>query len=274
MITDKDFMLCKSITQEEVFNYDETKWIAQEKKDGERIIAVVINHDTILINRRGKICNFHFEEIVEDLKVLDDCIIDGEMISLDDNFTQLQRRALTKDRLKLKQLQIDIPVKFMVFDILAINGVSKQDLITHKPLKDRIIILNQLFNEKNLKHTELLEYGNIKDMYEKAKENSREGIVIKNLNGIYEGKRSENWAKHKFWNEVDIVFTKYTINPMGIRVETDDGRTACQVAGFQSQEVREVIDKDGQAEITIQYLTKNEETGGYRFPSYKKLVVK
>jgi len=270
MITEKDFQLCESTTEQEVFNFDDTRYKAQTKLDGERIIAVVINHDTILVNRRGKICNFHFEEVVEDLKVLDDCIIDGEIISLDDNFNKLQRRALTKDRDKLKVLQTEIPVKYMVFDILSIGGVAKQNLITMKPLKDRITILNQLFNGKQLKHTELLEYGDIKTIFEKAKVDDREGIVIKDLNSCYEGKRSKSWIKCKFFLEKDIVFTKYEVNPSGIRVENDEG-IACQVAGQQSQEVKELLDRDGKVELTLQYLEETEDKK-LRFPSYKKIV--
>jgi len=266
MITAQDFMLCESTTEQDLSNFDKTKWIAQEKKDGERIIAVVINHDTILVNRRGKICNFHFEEVVEDLKKLDDSIIDGEIISLEDDFNKLQRRALTKDRDKLKLLQTEIPVKFMVFDVLAIGGVQKQNLITNKPLKDRIEILKQLFDGKQFNHTELLEWGNINDIFDKAKKLNREGIVIKDLNGCYEGRRSKSWIKCKFFKEKDIVFTKYEVNPNGIRVENDEG-IAVQVAGReQSKEVKEILDKEGKVELTIQFLQETEDKK-LRFPS-------
>jgi ATP-dependent DNA ligase len=271
MITDKDFMLCNSTTEQQALSYDKTRWVAQKKADGERIIAVVINHDTILVNRRGKICNFHFEEVAEDLNKLDDGIIDGEIISLDDDFNKLQRRALTKDRDKLKKLQTEIPVKFQVFDILAINGVAKQNLITHKPLKERIQILNKYFENKSFNHTELLEYGDIDTIYNKAKANDSEGIVLKDLNGVYEGKRSNYWIKCKFFLEKDIVFTKYEINPNGIRVESEDG-IACQVGGFeQSKQVKELLDRNGKVELTLQYLEETEDKK-LRFPSFKKIV--
>jgi ATP-dependent DNA ligase len=266
MITDKDFMLCESINETDVFNLDNKNWIAEEKKDGERIIAVVINHDTILVNRRGKICNFHFEEVVEDLKVLDDCIIDGEVISLEDDFTKLQRRALTKDRDKLIQLQKEIPVKYMVFDVIRVGN----NLVTNKQLRERKELLQKLFEGKTLKHSELLEWGDIKTIFEKAKVNDREGIVVKDMNSAYEHRRSNCWKKCKFFLEKDIEFNKYTINPKGIRVENDEG-IACQIAGEQSEEVKDLLDRNGKVELTIQYLEETPDKK-LRFPSYKKVV--
>lgn len=266
MITEKDFQLCESITEEEAVKLDNERYKANFKFDGERIIAVIINHDSILINRRGKICNFHFQEIAEDLKVLDDSIIDGEIISIDDNFNKLLKRALTKDISKLKQLQTEIPVKFMVFDILRVGN----NLITTNPLKERIEELKKLFKEKQLKHTELIEYGNIKEIFEKAKKEDKEGIVVKDLTGTYEHRRSKNWLKCKFMKEIDLKMNKYTINPMGIRIENDK-EIAVQVAGEISKEVKEIIDTKGEVTITMKYLSETDK-GKYRFCSFKKIV--
>jgi len=267
MITEKDFMLCESIREEELDNPNmANNWIAEIKEDGERIIAVVIDKDAILINRRGKICNFHFQEIVDDLKQMDNCIIDGEIISEDGNFTKLQRRALTKDMTKLKQLQTEIPLKYMVFDVLRVGD----NLLTSKPLKERKEELKKLFENKQFKYTEILEWGDIKTIFAKAKAGDNEGIVVKNLNGVYEHRRSREWLKCKFFLEKDIVFTKYEVNPNGIRVENSEG-IACQVAGQQSQEVKEILDKEGKVELTIQCLEETEDKK-LRFPSYKTVV--
>jgi hypothetical protein len=297
MITSKDIMLCQSITESEALALKQENYSANRKMDGERILAVIekfqdtpltpfqediiVSKSVILLNRRGSCVNKNFREVVKDLeafsKRLKDSeviILDGEIISIDDNFNKLQRRALTKDTNKIKALEKEVPVKYMVFDIL--NRGDKNVML--EPLYIRIQELQKIYTEitqnQPIKNIELVEYGSITAILEKAKEEKREGIVVKDLQGIYEGRRSQYWKKLKFWNEVDVVFTKYTINNMGIRVETDDGKIACQVAGEQSQEVRDLMDKDGKAELTIQYLSKNEETGGYRFPSYKKVVIK
>lgn len=293
MITSKDFMLCQSITESEALALKQEEYTCNRKYDGIRIVAVIekyqnipltpfqediiVSKSVILLNRRGGCVNKNFREVIKDLeefsKRLKDgevMILDGEIISIDDNFTKLQRRALTKDTNKIKALEKEVPIKYMIFDIL--NRGDKNLML--EPLSVRIQELQKIYNEtKHLNNIELAEYGKITEMLEKAKAEKREGCVVKDLNGIYEGRRSPHWKKLKFWLEADITFTKYTINNMGIRVETDDGKVACQIAGTeQSQEVKEVLDKDGKVEVTIQYLSKNEETGGYRFPSYKKLV--
>ena len=111
-------------------------------------------------------------------------------------------------------------------------------------------------------------------MLAKAKEEDREGIIVKDMNSYYaSGRRLDSWRKCKRWLEADIVFTKYTTNPSGIRVETDDGVVSCQVQGVDnSREVKEVLDKNGSVEISIQYLenyTRDDGKLSYRFPSFR-----
>lgn len=268
----KLFMLCNSIDENSALQLKDNYYVGQLKRDGERIIAVVINGKPILINRRGKICNLHFEEVVEDLKQLPNCIIDGEIISVDDDFSKLMSRAMTKTPSKLRALQKEIPISYEVFDILGDDTTTNK---IHLPLKDRIIELENLFFGKEFKHTTLLPNLPISVALQQAKDNEGEGIIVKDLNGKYEcGKRSHNWKKLKFFKEVDIIVTTYTSNNAGIRVETEDKNTACQISGEQHEEVKELLDRTGQAEITIQYLSQSQETKKYRFPSYKKLVVK
>jgi len=267
----KMFMLCNSIDEENALKLDEANYQANIKFDGENIMAIVLNDDVILWNRRGRICNMNFPEIVEDLKKLPNCLINGEVISVDDDFTLLQKRALTKTLSKIPQLVKDIPLKFMIFDVLGVgdNATNKIDL----PLRDRIVEMKNLFSGIELEYTELAEYKPIEEILKQSKEENREGIVVKDLNGKYMcGKRHDNWKKLKFWLETDIIVTSYTENPSGIRVETSDGNIACQIAGEQHKEVKEILDEKGQVEITIQYLSKNEETGKFRFPSFKRLL--
>ena len=266
----KIFMLANSTNEAEALNLNEANYTSNIKFDGERILAVIIDEEVILVNRRGKICNFHFEEIVEDLKqIKENCIIDGELISVDDDFTKLQSRAMTKTASKIKELTKTIPLKYMVFDVLK---VDTRELFSSK-LKDRIIELENLFMGKKFKHTEMAKYKPIAEMLEQAKQEKREGIMVKDLNGLYESKRSDNWKKLKFWNEIDIIFDKYEDNPNGIKVFSKDRIIECQVGGVDnSKEVRDLIDKNGEVELTIQYLTKNPVTKKLRFPSYKKVV--
>jgi ATP-dependent DNA ligase len=265
MITEKDFMLCESINEEEALKLDDNN-TSNIKFDGNRLIAVVINHDAILVNRHGRICNFNFREVAEDLKPLNDCIIDGEIISLEDDFTKLQRRAGTKNTAKLIQLEKEIPIKFMVFDVLRQDNT----ITTNKPLRERIEILKQIFEGKALKHTELAEYKPIKEMLEIAKKQDREGIIVKDLNAVYENKRSNGWKKLKFFLEDTMKAIKYEVNPKGITVEDDKGNRVA-VLGEQSTAIRQQIDTTGEVEIYVQFLEKTPDNR-YRFPSYRGVV--
>lgn len=262
------FMLCNSINEEEAKELDKEKWIANFKFDGERIIAMVVDNDVILINRRGKICNLHFSEVVEGLKEakLGNCILDGEIISLDDDFNKLMQRAMTKTLSKIKIIEKTNPVKYMIFDILK----NQDKDLRANPLKDRIEELKKLFENKTSDSFELAEYKSIEEMLPIAKEKDKEGLIVKYWFGCYESRRSDYWKKLKFFEEATITITKYTENPKGIRAEDDNGN-AVQIAGEQSKEVKNLLDTIGQVEIYVQYLEKTADNR-MRFPSYRGLV--
>jgi ATP-dependent DNA ligase len=268
-IKSEDFMLCESITEEEAKLMNDKDFTANTKFDGERVIAVVMNNQAVLINRRGHLCNFNFEEVVEDISKMPDGIYDGEVISHCDTFNKLQRRAGTRDRRKQAELKKEIPVKYMVFDMLNTN----KQYITSKPLRERVDIMTKTFQEFDKKFTdrkpcvEMAEYKPIKEMLEKAHKEDREGIVIKGWNMPYEHKRSKAWLKCKFFLETTIKICRYTENPKGIRAEDNIGNSL-QIAGEQSLKIKELLDNHQEVEIFIQYLEMTEN-GRYRFPSFR-----
>lgn len=266
MITKDIFMLCKSMLPEETDKINDDSHLANIKFDGERIIAVVLKNDVILFNRRGKICNFNFREVVEDLKKINqDVILDGEVISREDDFTKLMTRARITQHGKIAQREKDVPIKYMVFDILK---SGEQDL-RQSSLHNRIKEMNKVVVPTE--NVEVAEFGNVKDMLIKAREQKREGIVVKNIYSDYESRRSENWLKVKFFKETTFKAIRYTSNNAGIRVEDSLGR-AVQITGQQHEEVKQILDSKGEVEIYIQYLSQNADNGNYRFPSYRGLV--
>ena len=111
-------------------------------------------------------------------------------------------------------------------------------------------------------------------MYEIAKAEGREGIVLKRMDYSYATGRSSRWLKLKFFKEAEFEAIKYTENPSGIRVEDKDGNS-CQIQKEWRDEdkinvIKNLIDKEGKAIILIQYLNKTED-GRYRFPSFRGL---
>jgi len=267
MIDKKNFMLCQSITEQELEHLDRNRWKANIKFDGERVIAVKKGEDIFLLNRRGNIITQQFREVVNELKAIKhDFIIDGEVVSFDLKFNSLQRRALTKDIYKREQLEKIIPVKYMVFDVISIDGTDMR----REKLKDRVCSINRLLGLGTaFNHIERVVYDEIDNLYAIAIENNYEGIVVKDMESLYEGCRSHSWVKRKLFKEGYITITAYSVNPKGIRA-TDNLGNAVQIAGTNGTMVKEIIDTNGYAEISIQYLEKTKEER-YRFISYRGL---
>lgn len=293
------FQLCNTLSEndflEEYFEneYRNKYYLGNIKFDGERIIASCKNGVITLINRNKRCCNNNFLEVVEELKKLKgNFVLDGEIITKDDKFSNLQKRALTKSKEKQKELMKSNPVVFMVFDILEYNPIQeeqeekeqeqdeeKRELpqtsnnLLNEYMDKRIIYLKKLF-EGDLKDSEIVlevEYLPIKECYKKAREEDREGIIVKYIHGRYNFNRNANWSKVKFFKEAEIQAIKYEDNPTGIRVEDKDG-ISCQVARKEDIEtIKNEISTIGYSRIVIQYLEKTEN-GKYRFPSYRRLV--
>jgi hypothetical protein len=113
-------------------------------------------------------------------------------------------------------------------------------------------------------------YDDIDNLLAMAIEENGEGIVIKNMDGCYESKRSKNCYKHKLFKETTITITGYEINNAGIRA-TDDKQNAVQISGKQSEEVKFLLDTKGMAIANIQYLEKTKDER-FRFPSFRGLA--
>lgn len=262
MINKKDFMLCESITKEELKNL-KGDWKANIKLDGERIIAFKRGTDIFLLNRRGREKSFIYPEIVKELSTFkSDFIFDGEVITEDGKFNSLQTRVNLSDRQKIKERMNINPVIFMIFDVLSFEG---EDL-RNKPLKERIKPLS-LIPFEELKHIGFVAYEEIIPCLKSSEEHKGEGIVIKEMNSLYESRRSKSWLKCKNFKEDVIKVVSYIENNMGIRVEDSRG-IAVQIAGEQHRDVKKQIDENGYCEINIQYLEKTKDNK-LRFPSYR-----
>lgn len=257
-------MLCDSIKEDELKNL-KGEWLANIKFDGTRIIAVVKNHSVFLVNRRNEIVNQQFSEIAKELEKLEDCIVDGEIISYDDDFTKLQRRNATKNKGIREQLITEIPCKLMLFDVIKLGNIDLQN----RTLRERVELLKNFLIFNPLSFVDMVEYLPIDKCLEKARIEKREGIIIKDMNSCYQNKRADSWKKLKFFLEKQIRVIRYSENPKGIRAETEDG-IAVQIAGEQHKEVKKKIDEEGYCEIDIQYLSETENKM-LRFPSFRNI---
>lgn len=156
-------------------------------------------------------------------------ILDGEAVGYSKKtgeFLPFQETIQRKRKYGVTEFAQQIPLKYMVFDILYLNGKSLVD----EPLAKRREILNSII--KGAKHTEgnfdegssieidsHLQTSNadeISQFWGKALEKGLEGIMIKKINSSYEaGARNFTWVKMKKSSEqilsdtVDCVILGY-----------------------------------------------------------------
>lgn len=263
-------MLCDSINEEEFNSMDLSNFYANSKEDGERIIAIKKGDRVELWNRRNVEKSSVYPEITNSLKKLDfDFIVDGEVISHDGLFNNLQRRAGVRNLIEIKKRVLEIPVKYMIFDIIRLEDKD----LTKLPLSDRIKHLDKFKGIENIEILPYLEGEDIRKLWDLVKAQDKEGIILKTKNGIYEFRRSRKWVKLKNFKEVEIEFGEYEINNAGLKMS--EGIYEVQVQDDSSDRVKKIkekIDNGEKVKIIIQYLERTKENK-LRFPSCKEVLL-
>ena len=246
-----NFELCKPIDDIGKLKLD--KYICEEKKDGTRTFMFIDNYKvTKLLNRS----NYNDLEVYSHFKEIElpinQAVLDGEMVVIKDNKTQLN---LLQQRENWKK------AIFIVFDILEIDNKDLRDL----PLIDRKKYLEKIKS----KHISIIDYSNdFSTLWKKVVAEDREGVVLKLKNSKYIGYRSGNWLKYKNWKETTLEFKDYEENDKGITLFNDKHRVA--INGVKSAEVRHIIEKKGRVNVEISYL-RQTETGHYLQPRFKEV---
>ncbi len=184
----------------------ESKW------DGIRSQIIKRSNNISIWTRGEELVNKTFPELIKlisDFK--NDFVLDGEILIWDKikncpkEFSLLQKRLGRKS--PSAKIQKDLPVVFIAYDILELNGID----IRSKILSERRNILEAKFSNsisedqnndsKNIKITKLLKINNWEEL-EEAKNSARniktEGLVIKNKNSKYlPGRKKGHWWKYK-----------------------------------------------------------------------------
>jgi bifunctional non-homologous end joining protein LigD len=186
-------------------------WIYEIKFDGYRALALRGGNGVRILSRNEKDLGRQFPEVKDAVAALDvqECIIDGEIVALDD-----------KGRSSFQLLQgydaglVRPPIVFYAFDLLRLNGKDLQDL----PLEERKAKLEGLLK----KSPGVLRYSvsfthKIEELLSRAQELGLEGLIGKRSGSRYEpGKRTGVWVKIKLYQEQEFVIGGYT-EPEGSR---------------------------------------------------------
>jgi len=173
--------------------------IAEPKYDGIRAQLHGTASRTELYSRDLRNISQEFPELAG-LRFAEELILDGELVAFGPDrklsFFDLQRRLGRKRTLDFFETE-DIPVLYMVFDLLWLNGETQ----LKTPLSERRRRLNQLTLPDRVKVSPIREIASIKDIdeaYQTAKHESQEGLMIKDAGSLYTpGRRGGSWIKFK-----------------------------------------------------------------------------
>jgi bifunctional non-homologous end joining protein LigD len=186
-------------------------WIYEIKFDGYRAVALRGGNETRILSRNEKDLGGKFPEVKAAIAALNvqDAIIDGEIVALDD-----------KGRSSFQFLQgfdmglVRPPIVFYAFDLLRLNGNNLQAL----PIEERKAKLEELLK----KPPGVIRYSvsftkDVRDLLDRALELGLEGLIGKRAGSRYEaGKRTGAWIKIKLHLEQEFVIGGYT-EPEGSR---------------------------------------------------------
>lgn len=190
--------------------FDDDDYIYELKLDGIRCLAYLDADNTTLRNKHNKDVTDIYPELSEIHKCAKKrCILDGELVIFKDgkpDFYSLQARSLKSDPFKIKLVAKKLPVQFVAYDMIYIDG----ERITDKPLMERKKLMAENLNENNvLSISRFIEKEGIA-FFELAKKQGLEGIVAKKKDGkYYIGKRTREWVKIKVMQDEDVLICGY-----------------------------------------------------------------
>jgi bifunctional non-homologous end joining protein LigD len=178
----------------------ENGWAWELKWDGIRALCYVDGGRIRLVTRNGNEVTHRYPELRrlgESLGTLD-VVLDGEIVAFDDDgrpsFERLQSRMHVESDSMIRRLVGQVPVTYVLFDILWHNGSSTMEL----PYEERRALLTRLQLSGPSWQTPPNEVGDGAATKEVSKQFELEGVVAKRLDSTYEpGKRTRTWYKVK-----------------------------------------------------------------------------
>ena len=223
------FMLASPVASpEEGLSYF-THAAVEDKYDGIRAQAHVSADEVKIFSRTRDEITESFPELPDAMAgLLQDAILDGELVAWDYAAGQARPFSVLQQRLGRKKVSDkmlrEIPVAFLVFDVLYAGG----ELMIDRPLHERAKTLDELLaaERKPLKHRGhrgsqgLLAFNvsqeiaaasvirapvfrasspeQLEELFAAAQERGNEGLMIKDFDSTYTpGKRGKSWLKMK-----------------------------------------------------------------------------
>ena len=198
-------MLC-ALTGAELV--DESR-IYELKIDGVRIVADKHARAVALRYRNGRAASSSYPEIARAVSALapERVVLDGEVVAFDaegrPSFQRILPRIHAERPLDVRSAMTDVPVSYLVFDLLALNDWDLRSL----PLLSRKALLMKLIRGKGyvraLDHLE----ADGRPLFELCRAQRLEGVVAKRAASPYRPgpRRTEDWVKLKAERDDEFV---------------------------------------------------------------------
>ncbi len=210
------------------------EWAYEFKWDGVRAMARVEGGRLQLFSRKGNDITVTYPELRklgEELGATQ-VWLDGEVVAMEDgrpSFPALQQRMHVQNDRQARNLANAVPVTYLVFDVLYLDGRSCTDL----PYSERRALLDGLELRGPNWNTSPSYAAAGAAMVETAREQELEGIIAKRLTSRYfPGRRSADWIKIKEVTTIEVLIGGWrpgegrrsgTIGSLMLGVPTDAG---------------------------------------------------
>ena len=192
-----------------------------KKTKSENLFGEKENYLTKTFTRNLEETTHQYPDIIEDAHKqleVESVILDGEAIGFNKQtgeYLPFQETIQRKRKHNVLEMAKQIPLKYLVFDILFLNGEETLNLT----LLERRELLNKIVKKGgNIEidtHIETSESSEVEDFFNEAKRRKLEGIMVKKPDSKYEaGARAFSWIKFKR-NEKDEVADTLDVVVMG-----------------------------------------------------------
>lgn len=177
--------------------FDNEEWLFEKNYGGFRVIAVKSERKVHIYANKSQLLNNDFPDLVREMSNFpSDFVIDGEIVVLNEAGWPDPERLIRYHDYK------NLPVRYLVFDLLLVEGQSllRTSLMNRKEFLRKIL-------PPSTRQVKFLNFvtGNGCDLYRSAIMEDIEGVTAKNIYGVYRpGKISSDWLKIKVRKSPEI----------------------------------------------------------------------
>ncbi|MET1044986.1 MAG: ATP-dependent DNA ligase [Microbacteriaceae bacterium] len=186
--------------------HDDADWAFEMKWDGIRALAYVSGGDIRLITRNGNDVTATYPDLAELADRVDgDAVLDGEIVALNGHgrpdFGRLQERMNLARPGDVRKVARKTPVQFMLFDVLESNGTP----VISRGYDERRDLLADIVTPAGRIHVPPAFEGNLDAAMASSRELALEGVMAKQRDSAYVGRRSRAWLKLKHHLTQEVV---------------------------------------------------------------------